>query len=239
MGYGNPDADVVIIITQGGPLPYLDTDRLFDIFSWVNFDETLFVNVHQTQTKTRDEFTERAITFDEAKSADSQSTGWLAETVQYYKDAGKQVYVVDISFSAFLVLDLLATQCNIADGYAIIVGRLDMPPEVWQVFAEGRRVVFKDGVELEPFQVEGDLTEANMAKLAADLGHKRYTQLSTGIDMHNVVYAYGMVDAEVGRLTQAEIDFLEAHGATVLRSDSDHRGTIAELTQPALEHLTQ
>ena len=41
-----------------------------------------------------------------------------------------------------------------ADGYLLMVGRLDMPAAVWEGFAEGTMVGFVDGVEIEPVSAE-------------------------------------------------------------------------------------
>ena len=62
----------------------------------------------------------------------------LAAVVDHFQDQGKTVYVVGISFGAFVVQELLATQGNVAEGYLIVTGRIDMPDGIWTEFAEGR-----------------------------------------------------------------------------------------------------
>ncbi len=230
---GNPNASTVIVLAQGGPTPELSIGEAEGIFSDVDFDSTYLVVPHQAQTREPALFTEAEITFEEAKTYDTATTSTLAEVVAYYVEADKKVYVVGISFGAFVVQDLLATQGNVADGYFIQVGRLDMPEEVWVPFSEGTFVGFTDGVQIESFDADGagmggdgDFTDANMARLAAGLGHKRFTERLADADLDNVVYASGLQDEQVGRLSDAELAFLADKGVQVLQAESDHGGTI-------------
>ena len=241
---GNPNSDVVIVNAQGGPMPTLATKEFEGIFSTIDRDKFFLVNVHQAQTLAPNQFSERAISFDEAKAFDAETIQLLADVVNYFKNAGKRVYVVGLSFGAFVVQDLLATQGDIADGYLIVVGRLDMPAEVWQPFSEGQMVGFIDGVTIEPVSADGagmggdgEFTDSNMAKLAAGLGHKRYTDLLADVDLSNVVYVYGKTDEQVGRLLDAEVAFLEGKDVTVIVGDGDHGDTIVSFTEIELGKL--
>ena len=183
--FGNPDAGVVVVNSQGGPMPALVRKReILEKLGLLNLERIHLVNVHQAQTINPTPFTAADITFDEAKAADGESVEVLAALVDHFQAQGKTVYVVGISFGAFMVQELLATQGNVAEGYLIANGRLDMPPTIWTVFAEGRTVGFVDGVEIEDPRTgghgpapEGTVPlQRNMARLAAGLGHYRYTE---------------------------------------------------------------
>ena len=242
--FGNPEADTVVIVTQGGPVTFLlGPEVLVEEVGQLNPEQVQLVSVHQAQTLEPDRFIAADISFDDAKAADAASVAMLADVVAYFKDQGKTVHVVGFSFGAFMVQDLLATQGNIADGYLIKVGRVDMPDEVWTEFSEGRAVGFVDGVEIVKFDIAdagmgGETPEAdrNMARLAAGLGHKRYTELLADVDLSNVVYVYGDVDEQVGRLSEAEVAFLESRSATVIEYEGGH-ATPAEVTQDAISRL--
>ena len=242
--FGNPEADTVVIVTQGGPVTFLlGPEVLVEEVGQLNPEQVQLVSVHQAQTLEPDRFIAADISFDDAKAADAASVAMLADVVAYFKDQGKTVHVVGFSFGAFMVQDLLATQGNIADGYLIKVGRVDMPDEVWTEFSEGRAVGFVDGVEIVKFDIAdagmgGETPEAdrNMARLAAGLGHKRYTELLADIDLSNVVYVYGDVDEQVGRLSEAEVAFLESRSATVIEYEGGH-ATPAEVTQDAISRF--
>ena len=125
-----------------------------------------------------------------------------------------------------------------ADGYLLMVGRLDMPAEVWTVFAEGNFVGFENGIDIIDFT---DASEAGMgsddpedifgsknaAKLAAGLGYNRYTGKLKDLNLENVIYYSGDMDEQVGRLAEEEIEFLVSHGArVVIRSDTGHEDTV-------------
>lgn len=244
--FGNPGADTVVIVTQGGPVTFLlGPEVLIEEVGQLNPEQVQLVSVHQAQTLEPDRFIAADISFDDAKAADAASVAMLADVVAYFKDQGKTVHVVGFSFGAFMVQDLLATQGNIADGYLIKVGRVDMPDEVWTEFSEGRAVGFVDGVEIIKFDIAdagmgGETPEAdrNMARLAAGLGHKRYTELLADVDLSNVVYVYGDVDEQVGRLSEAEVAFLESRSATVIEYQGGH-ATPAEVTQDAISRLVE
>lgn len=242
---GNAASETVIVNAQGGPVPFLFTEELEEILG-LDRTDLYAVNVHQAQTRAPSQFIQRAISFDEAKAFDTESVQMLAEVVQDFKEAGRQVYVVGISFGAFVVQDLLASQGNLADGYLIVVGRLDMPQAAWHPFSEGRFAGFKDGAEIVDFAsaqeagMGGDGSEfvdGNMAKLAAGLGYKRFTDLLAETDLRNVIYAYGHLDEQVGRLSPEEVSFLEERGATVLRGEGDHGATISQLVPVGLDRF--
>ena len=242
---GNADADVVIVNAQGGPAPVLFSDEIREVFGTVDLDTTYIVNVHQAQTIDPAAFNDADLSFDEAKAADAGSVEMLATVVDHFAAEGKTVHVVGISFGAFVVQDLLATQGNVADSYLIMVGRLDMPEAVWSEFAGGRTVGFIDGTDIVEVPIEeagmGAETPAgdrNMARLAAGLGHKRYTELLATTDLSNVTYTYGETDEQVGRLTDAEVAFLNDHGASVLVSTGGHGEAIDEFIVDALTVIT-
>ena len=107
---------------------------------------------------------------------DVQTIADLEEIAFEFKDKKKKVYVVGISFGAFVVQDSLAEYGNIADGYLIMVGRLNIPKEVWSEFSKGNYVGFgydeKGGSKIMPFSAEeagmgGDkfIENKNTAKL--------------------------------------------------------------------------
>ena len=130
---GNLDSDTILLIAQGGPIPALLKDDLRPLLKGLNPNAIQVANIAQAQTLEQNRFTQQPITFEEAKEADARTVEILADTVQWFKNQNKKVYVAGFSFGAFVVQDLLATQGNIADGYLIMVGRLDMPEEVWVV----------------------------------------------------------------------------------------------------------
>ncbi len=241
IGTGNPGSDVVVALAQGGPMPFLVPEwELQEVLSPLDLEQVYLVNVHQAQTINAGAFIDQDITFAEAKAAGSESAAMLAAVVAHFKDQGKTVYVVGISFGAFMVQELLATQGNVADGYLIAVGRIDMPAEVWTEFSEGRAAGFVNGTEIVEFTIEeagmGAGTPAgdrNMARLAAGLGHNRYSERLARIDMANVVYVFGTVDEQVGRLSDAEREFLSGRDANVIAYEGGH-DTPAAVVRDAL-----
>ena len=229
VGVGASDATTVVVLAQGGPLPYLaPTHELTSRLGALDLEQVFLVNVHQAQTIDPGAFAVGDITFEEAVATSSRSVAMLAAVVDHFQDQGKTVYVVGISFGAFVVHELLATQGNVAEGYLIVTGRLDMPDGIWTEFAEGRTAGFVDGVEIVKYPDSGGQDRAgasfyrNSSRLAAGLGHHRYSERLAHVDMANVVYVFAALDEQVGRLTDPELAFLVQRGAEVVEHDGGH-----------------
>lgn len=232
---GNLNGNVVIVNTQGGPMYELDTDTVRMILEEsVGETDTIVVNVHQQQTLNPNEFANKEITFEQAKEYDTKSVDDLAKVVKYFKKEGKTVYVLGISFGAWMVQDLIANYgTDIADKFFISNGRVDMPKEIWTAFSKGGSGYFEKGVKAVS-NIEGTMedpkanvekipvADKNISKLAAGLGHKRYSELLVNNDLSKVFYLYGQTDEAVGKLTEAEVEFLEKQGATVSTYDGGH-----------------
>ncbi len=228
---GNADSDTVIVNTQGGPMPILDTDEFAEMFSEVDLENALVVNVHQDQTLHQDKINKKVISFEEAKTIDAESVRILAEVVDGFLRQKKRVYVVGISFGAWMVQDLLATQGSVADGYLIQVGRLDMPEEIWKSFAAGGGGYFEDGVtpvvesldDVDETKLSSrKFVEQNLPKIAAGLGNKRYTKLLVDVDLSKVTYMYGERDEAVGRLSESELEFLKNKNVSIFAAPGGH-----------------
>ncbi len=241
---GNVDSDVVIVVAQGGPSTVLfPMSEATELLNAVDLEATHVVSVQQVQTQNPDRFTEADLTFEETQSQTVQTTENMQAVVSHFKEQGKEVHVVGISYGAWVVQELLATQGNVADGYLIEVGRLDMPDEVWTVFSEGMAAGFVNGTDVVEFEIAeagmgagSPAGDRNMARMAASLGQNRYTEALADLDLSNLVYVYGTVDEQVGRLSLAEVAFLEGRGATVVEYEGDH-GTPDAVTADALGRL--
>lgn len=232
---GDLDNDIVLVNTQGGPMYELDTSTVrMMLEESVGKTEAIVVNVHQQQTLKPDDFNKKEITLEEAKVYDKKSVDDLAKVVKYFKDEGKTVYVFGMSFGAWMVQDLIANYgTEIADKFFIANGRVDMPEEIWKAFSEGGSGYFENGVKAIP-NLQGtmedpkaandtiEIASRNISKLAAGLGHKRYTELLANTDLSKVFYLHGQKDEAVGRLTNEEVEFLKNQGATVITYNGGH-----------------
>jgi len=94
---GNPEAKTVLINAQGGPMTSLQNFELNAMLKDAGFkaEDLLIVNVHQYQTLRTDEFETKLIDFEDAKKYDAESTKMLAEVVDYFKNKGNKVIVLD------------------------------------------------------------------------------------------------------------------------------------------------
>ena len=228
--FGNPNSDVVIINTQGGPMPKLHNDFQKDMMRIMSFDakKLFFINAHQAQTLHPKQF-EQEISFQQAIEYGKQTSKILADLIQYFQSQQKKVYVIGVSYGAFAVTDLLAEYGNIADKYLAIVGRLDMNEKVWKSFSQGIEMQFQDGIRVIPVPQDGDTVQKNLRKLAAAFGHKRYTQLLANTDLSNMIYIYGKTDQAVGSLTAKEVEFLQSKDVTVIASKGGHEVSATHL----------
>lgn len=220
---GDETSDIVIVYAQGGPITEVEEEVLEEFRdSHEKLQNALILQAHQIQTESPELFMTEEITFDQAIEYDKKTLENITKIVKHYKLKGKKVYVIGVSFGAFVVTDLIAEEGpNLADGYGIMVGRLDMDDVFWKGFSQGKGGEFKGGVEPVLNQSEC-VEEANMYKLAAGIGHKRFTEELKDMDLSRLVYAYGKVDEAVGALTADEIKFLQDRKATILANEGGH-----------------
>ncbi|MEM9078839.1 MAG: hypothetical protein AAGC43_17495 [Bacteroidota bacterium] len=231
--FGNPESDTVIIHTQIGPLMNLLTEDFESIFTnigGVDVEKYFVVNIHQAQTLNPEKYLKEEISFEEAKALDKKTTQILHTLVTYFKGQNKTVYIAGLSFGAFAGIDFLAEHGNIADGYMFMVGRLDMTEDVWKSFSQGIEATFEEDATTVIVNSKAEEPRAlNTNKIAAGFGYNRYTQLLKDIDLSNLIYYYGKKDQSVGKLTDAEIQFLESKGAKVVGFDGGHNQTLDHL----------
>jgi hypothetical protein len=234
---GDEDAPIVVINTQGGPGTELSTEEANFIFENFNSTNLLAVNVHQAQTLNPNLFESNDITFDQAINFNAESIETLYQVVKYFKDDGRTVYVLGVSFGAFMVQELIAEKgVDIADNYLIMVGRLDMNDVIWQGLSEGRFGYFENGIDpIVDEEEDPDVTERNMGRLAAGLAMNRYTELLNIFeDLSNITYVYGETDQAVGRLTDAEIEFLQSKNVNIIAGSGGHDQTINDFIVQSL-----
>ena len=222
--HGNFKSNIVVVNTQGGPVTRLEDDILKDIIQESKMNDALFVNVHQAQTKEPHLFTKTDITFEDAKKYDKSSVERLKKVVDYFKEKNKKVYVLGISFGAFMTQELIASYgIDVADGYLIMVGRLDIDEDTWKPFSQGKmtKYVYDNNGDytIELVTDELDVEERNMNRLAAGLGFNRYKELLKISDLSKITYVYGTKDEQVGPLSVDETKFLEDRKAQIGKND--------------------
>ena len=223
--HGNLKSNIVVVNTQGGPVTELDDDFLKEIIQESKMNDALFVNVHQAQTKEPHLFTKTDITFEDAKKYDKSSVERLKKVVNYFKEKNKKVFVLGISFGAFMTQELIASYgIDVADGYLIMVGRLDIDEDTWKPFSEGKMTEYvydnNGDYTINLVTDELDVEERNMNRLAAGLGFNRYTERLKGIsDLSKITYVYGTKDEQVGPLSVDETKFLEDRKAQIGKND--------------------
>jgi len=225
---GDENASVVLVNTQGGPQIALATTEFDEILENVNTSNILRVNVHQKQTLSPSLFTSNDISFNDAIGYDTETVETLYKVVKYFKDQHKTVYVLGISYGAFVTQQLIATKgIDVADKYLIMVGRLDMNEAYWTRFSQGKGGAFTNGdLPIIPSE-QPDVTIRNMYRLAAGIAKNRFTQILNSIpSLSKVTYVYGKTDNQVGKLTDSEIQFLQSKNATVISGNGGHSNTI-------------
>lgn len=233
--HGNMNGDIVVIHSQGGPETTLNDSEVQEAISSSGTSNALWVNVHQVQTKDPSQFTRSDITFEQAKTFNKQTIANLKRVVDFFKnlpDGGKTIYILGVSFGAFVIQELIAIHgVDVADGFLISVGRLDIDDEAWIAFSEGKFGQFVYDASRNytiKIQETNEAVDRNMARLAAGIGFNRYTTKLNGIgDLSKITYVWGNRDEAVGPLSQEEQDFLTKKGATVvLESLGDHDAAI-------------
>jgi len=209
--HGNPDGDIVVVYAQEGPSTELISNEEIEQFiADLQIESVLFVVVHQAQTKNPANFKNSDITFEEAKRSDLESVNNFKKVVDFFKiQQGKTVYATGSSFGAFVVQELIATHgVDIADGYLIMAGRLNIDADAWQPLSQGQFAEFENA------------EERNLSKLAAGFAFNRYTgRLGSNSSLSKITYVYGNRDGQIGTLSTQEIQFLNDKGANVVLAE--------------------
>ncbi len=231
--HGNFKSDIVVVNTQGGPETKLDDESLKETIEATKTSSALYVNVHQTQTSEPHLFTKTDITFSNAKKYDERSVARLKKVIDYFKKKKKKVYVLGISFGAFMTQELIADYgIDSADGYLIIAGRLDIDEDTWKPFSEGKRTTYvydqNGGYTINISKDNLSTQDRNMNRLAAGLGFNRYTErLKDEKDLSKIRYIYGTHDEQVGPLSKEEIKFLEDRNVGIGKNQgANHQNAI-------------
>ncbi len=235
---GDEKASTVLITVSGGPGTVIGSDTVDDFSPFLSPKGILTVSVHQAQTLNPEILSGNDITLAQASSFDAESTEMLSKVAAYFKNQGRTVYVIGLSFGSFVTQDLIAKKgINSADKYLILAGRLDMNEIVWQAAAEGKTSYFENGITpvIDP-EPNPDVKERNLERIGAGFVMNRYTQLFNSIEsLSNLTYIYGATDQAVGSLTDNEVQFLESKNANVIKGPGDHDDTLDNFLERGFE----
>ena len=242
---GSPDADTVWLYSQGGPATELDSGA--DLTEFAGHEDRILVNVHQVQTLNPGLLDDRRLDSVARVEAEMDvSVEILDRVIRHFKAQGKQVVVFSHSFGSFILPRYLALKGpGAANRYVIMAGRLDIERTMYEnrlsKLHDGSTVAwyYEGGTTLTRYDLadEPDAPLENgmlprwlrmQAAFQGAFGKHRYTRLLAGTDLSRVIYAYGTTDREIGRLTDAEITFLESRGARVVAVEGGHGSMLDE-----------
>lgn len=232
--FGNAGSDTVWIFEQGGPVYELDGRWQAILRSIPAFAEVLdtvqVAQAHQVQSlnpglASRHE----ELPFEDVQAEVDVSVEILDRTIRHFRSQGKQVVVIGFSYGAFVTARYLWRKGpDAADRYVMVAGRLDMPQKVVDAFRNRMAYYFPDAVNPQPASdpVPADQPyrdqELMRRRIMAATGHERYTERLAGVDLSKVIYAYGIGDTRVGRLSDAELQFLNSKGSMIIPVQADH-----------------
>ncbi|MGB1296104.1 MAG: hypothetical protein ACPG6V_11545 [Flavobacteriales bacterium] len=216
---GDEDSDTVWIYVQGGPTEQREY-ALVDTYSdgsdvYPFFTDDLMIFPYQAQHLDKTIATSELFNFEDAKEESEKTAEIVVNIANHFTSKNKVVYIIGHSFGSLVVHEILAKFGNPARKMLSLNGRMDMDEVVWKGFSKGEEWLF-DNSGLNPMLNTGavsTLEEKNMRKLAAGLGHNRYTELfanRAGLDLSNVLFLTAEDDKYVGDYTQKSLDYLGA-----------------------------
>ncbi|MFK7907987.1 MAG: hypothetical protein AB8B69_22840 [Chitinophagales bacterium] len=244
---GNPEQEVVLILLQGGPKDYLGfVDKGKTSWRYLpNYEQYYRVHLHQANTYNPKIFEYNdSFTLKMAKTEVDNTSEMLYQTIKYFKDRQKTVYVLGHSYGAFIIPHYLSTRPSLADKYVVISGRIDDDPVGLEAHRQGFNGIYvEDGRKFESDK-EQDLTDYTESEkkyyqvkqwLKWAIGLPKYSEKLSDIDLSNMTYIYCPNDSRVGRLTEEEIDFLTSKKANVFSTNHKHGHTIRALVDLVAE----
>ena len=215
----SPGAETVWIFEQGGPSHDISYDVLFPFLSLPGHEHIHLVQVHQTLTLNPHLAARHAsLSLANLQAEVDVSVELLRRVIDHFKARDKRVVVVGYSYGSFLVARYLAQHGpGGADRYLLMAGRLDMPREFVDGALAGMLYHFPDATDPEPSGRRPTTDEEAIELLIAGATfHDRYTDRLAGTDLRKAIYVYATADTVVGRLSDAEVRFLEHKGGTVI-----------------------
>ena len=238
----SPDADTVWIFEQGGPEHEISYDIVSLFLFLPGHEDIHLVQAHQTLTlNPRLAARHPRLSLADLQAEVDVSVELLRRLVDHFKSQGKRVVVIGYSYGSWLVARYLALHGpDRADRYVLMAGRLDMPREfVDGALRKGMLYHFPDAVDPAPSGRSPTTDEEWIALIMAGATfHDRYTARLAGTDLSKVIYAYATADTVVGRLSDAEIRFLEEAGSTVIAGEGAGHATLW-LDRAVLERIRE
>ena len=226
----NPGADTVWIFEQGGPSHDITYEVLFPFLSLPGREDIHLVQVHQTLTlNPRLAARHARLSLANLQAEVDVSAELLRRVIAHFKSQGKRVVVVGYSYGSFLVARYLALHGpGGADRYVLMAGRLDMPREFVDGALAGMLYHFPDATDPVPSGRRPTTDEESIELLIAGATfHDRYTERLAGTDLSKALYVYATADTVVGRLSDAEVTFLEERGSTIIVGEGANHYSLA------------
>lgn len=236
---GNEESDTVLIICQGGPsknLTFVEKGRTSYRYipSYSNYS---IAYLHQAQTWNKEIFNfKENFTIEMAEKEVENTTEMLYRAIKYFKEKRKTVIVIGTSYGAFIIPNYLSTRPSLADKYVIIAGRIDDEEQILEQHLKGFNGEFEeDGTTYVPENENADLSEYSEAEikeyrvrqlLKGAIGKPRYSVELAEKDLSNVVYFYAVNDQNVGKLSNAEIEFLVSKRVKIFETNDGHSETL-------------
>lgn len=225
--FGNPDSDTVIINIDGGPENNLSTfgfEYSFTVLGGIDESNYFLINLRESQTLNPEETEKDEISWEKAKNYNEKTVKTLYELISYFKSLNKKVYVVGGSYGSLVGLKSLVDYNNIADGYLLMCGRLDMTKEVSTAYSKGFEANFEEDAITPIIGEKSDnIYTVNMRKIAAAINRDvKYTELLKDSNLSNLTYIYSEIDQSVGKLTEKETTFLKSKNAEVVSVKIEH-----------------
>lgn len=240
--FGNPDSDTVIINIDGGPENDLKTyvfEYNFSVLGGIDENNYFLINMRESQTLHPEETEKEEISWEQAKMYNEKTVKTLYELISYFKSLNKKVYVVGGSYGSLVGLKSLVDYNNIADGYLLMCGRLDMTKEVSTAYSKGFDANFEEDATTPIIGKKSDnIYTVNMRKIAAAINRdEKYTEMLKDSDLSNLTYFFSEIDQSVGKLTEREIAFLKSKNAEVVSVKIEHGKYFKLLLKEGLEML--
>ena len=225
--FGNPDSDTVIINIDGGPENDLRTyafEFTFSVLGGIDESNYFLINMRESQTLNPEETEKDEISWEKAKNYNEKTVKTLYELISYFKSLNKKVYVVGGSYGSLVGLKFLVDYNNIADGYLLMCGRLDMTKEVSTAYSKGFEANFEEDAITPIIGEKSDnIYTINMRKIAAAINRDvKYTELLKDSNLSNLTYIYSEIDQSVGKLTEKETTFLKSKNAEIVSVKIEH-----------------
>lgn len=246
---GDLEKQDAFIFVQGGPMPFHWIKDGNPLVQMPNHENILRIYPFQSQIMNHTILTAKSgMTDKQSDFEHHQSVEMLDRTIKYFKNKGKNVYLLVHSYGGMITLEYLNTKENMADKIVLMGMNFDMDLRNYREREPGTTVRWANNEPIDKkffmnlpdkYKQQSLQVYDNVERLCTVHGKRRYTELLKNKDLSNIIFVSANNDESIGPISEHEKVFLKEKNIKFIETYGDHHSMMTPLFMINLfEHLT-